>query len=122
MNYVPLSLQPRPFHVVTYEALATRGSEALLPLFADWGLEVPAALEASLRRASSTTKSGSMHGSTHSQPIDQWKKRLTKDQISRVLRVVRDFGMDFYTEECEPDYDRLTRVFADSRQCLALPK
>ena len=108
MNYVPLILRPRPFHVLAYESVATRGVEALGPLFADWGLDVPSTLEASLRRASSTTKAGSMQGIVHSQPIDQWKRKLTPDQIARILKVVRRFGMDCYSEECEPDYDRLT--------------
>jgi hypothetical protein len=106
-NYVPLSLRPRPFHVIAYESLATRGITDLVPMFADWGLEVPAAIEQSLGRASATTKSSAMQGTQHRQSIDQWRKTLTADQIHRILRVVRDFGMDFYTEDPEPDYDRL---------------
>jgi hypothetical protein len=101
MNYVPLTLRPRPFHVVAYESLATRGSADLAPIFADWQLEMPAAIEESLGRASATTKAGGTRG------IDQWKKTLTREQIDRILRVVRDFGMDFYTEDPEPDYRRL---------------
>jgi hypothetical protein len=112
MNYVPLSLQPRRFHVVAYESLATRGVEALVPLFADWGLEMPAVMEKSLGRASATTKAGSMEGTVHRQPIDQWRRKLTADQITRILRVVRVFGMDFYTEDSEPDYDRLSRTMS----------
>jgi Sulfotransferase family len=106
-NYVPLALQPRPFHLIAYESLATRGVTDLAPAFADWGLEMPAAIERSLTRASATTKSGAMRGATHLRPIDQWRKTLTPDQIQRILRVVRDFGMDFYSDDPEPDYDRL---------------
>ena len=106
-NYVPLSLRPRPFHIVAYESLATRGTEDLAPIFADWGLEMPGVIEESLGRASVTTKAGSMQGATHHKPIDHWKRALTHDQIRRILGVVRDFGMDFYTEDPEPDYDRL---------------
>jgi hypothetical protein len=103
MNYVPLRLRPRPFHVVAYESLATRGVQDLAPIFADWGLEMPVALERSLGRASATTKAGGGQG----QRIDTWKRTLNADQIARVLQVVRDFGMDFYTDDPEPDYDRL---------------
>jgi hypothetical protein len=110
MNYVPLSLRPRPFHLIAYESLATRGVEDLTPVFADWGLETPAAIEESLSRASATTKSGAMQGTIHRQPIDHWKRRLTADQINRILRVVREFGMDFYDESPEPDYARLSGV------------
>jgi hypothetical protein len=39
--------------------------------------------------------------------IRGWKEGLSKTQRDRVLRVVRDFGLDFYTSDFEPDYDRL---------------
>jgi hypothetical protein len=110
MNYVPLSVRPRPFHVVAYESLATRGVRDLVPMFDDWNLEMPSAIEASLGRASATTKSAGTRGATHGKSIDHWKKTLTPDQITRILRVVRDFGMDFYTDDPEPDYDRLNTV------------
>jgi hypothetical protein len=110
MNYVPLSLRPRPFHVLAYESLATRGATDLLPIFSDWGLDVPDAIQESLGRASATTKAGSMGGATHRQSIDGWKRKLSPEQIARILRVVREFGMDFYTDDLEPDYERLNRV------------
>jgi len=114
MNYVPLALNPRPFQVIAYESLATRGVQDLVPAFADWGLELPAAMQESLTRASATTKAATMRGgASHHQSIDRWKKALTADQIDRILRVVRDFGMDFYTSDPEPDYARLNRVLTN---------
>jgi hypothetical protein len=106
-NYVPLSLHPRPFHLIAYESLATHGIRDLVPMFADWRLEIPDSIERRLGRASATTKSDAAHGTIHQQPIDKWKKVLTPDQIDRILRVVREFGMDFYTDDPEPDYARL---------------
>jgi hypothetical protein len=102
-NYIPLSLAPRPFHIVAYESLVTRGVADLLPMFADWKIDVPAEIEHSLGRLSATTKSGAGQRSR----IDQWKRALTQEQIDRILRVVRDFGMDFYSDDLEPDYQRL---------------
>jgi hypothetical protein len=110
MNYVPLSINPRPFHVIAYESLATRGVSDLIPMFADWGIEVPPAMQASLGRASATTKAAVLQGAGHQQSVGRWRKSLTDDQTERILRVVRDFGMDFYTGAPEPDYDRLNRV------------
>ena len=107
MNYVPLSLRPRPFHVIAYESLATRGAADLVPVFGDWGLPVPEALEPSLGRASSTTKASAIAGPSRRQSIEGWKKVLTPAQVDSILGVVRDFGMDFYTEDPEPDYARL---------------
>jgi hypothetical protein len=110
MNYVPLSLHPRPFQVIAYESLATRGVTDLAPMLERWGIEMPLAMQDSLGRASATTKAPAMKGSSHLQTIDRWKRTLTADQVGRILRVVRDFGMDFYTEDPEPDYERLGRV------------
>jgi hypothetical protein len=110
MNYVPLKLNPRRFHVVAYESLATRGIADLVPVFSDWGIEIPPTMQETLGRASATTKAAAASGTTHQQKIDKWKQTLTQDQIARILRVVRDFGMDFYTDDPEPDYDRLHRV------------
>jgi hypothetical protein len=107
MNYVPLTLRPRPFHVIAYESLATRGAADLEPVFADWGLQMPEAIEASFGRASATTKAGATRRGTGRSAIEQWRKTLSAEQVARILSVVRQFGMDFYTEDPEPDYKRL---------------
>jgi hypothetical protein len=108
MNRVPLSLWPRPFHVITYESLATRGALDLAPIFADWGLAMPATIQDTISRASATTKRGVAQGLQHRQPVDQWTRKLTKDQVAKILGVVRTFGMDFYSEDPEPDYGQLS--------------
>jgi hypothetical protein len=109
MNYVPLSLRPRPFHVVPYESLATRGTQDLLPIFHEWDIDTSVGLEKSLNRASATTKAGVADGIRHRQSIEGWRSRLTADQTARILRVVRDFGMGFYGDDPEPDYQALHR-------------
>jgi hypothetical protein len=81
-----------------------------VPVFNDWGIEVPASIEESLGRASATTKTSAIAGPSHRQSIERWRKVLTPEQVEKILRVVRSFGMDFYTEDSEPDYDRLNRV------------
>lgn len=113
MNYVPLRLNPRPFHVIAYESLATRGTRDLAPVFADWGLEMPAAIGAALGRASATTKAQAIQSGMHNSSIAQWKRTLTIHQIDRILRVVQTFGMDFYSDALEPDYDRLGQALVE---------
>jgi hypothetical protein len=112
MNYVPLSLNPRPFHVIAYESLAVHGLRDLLPMLSAWNLSTPSAMQHSLGRASATTKANAMSEGTHQQAIDRWKRVLTPEQIDRILAVVRDFGMDFYTDAAEPDYSRLREPLA----------
>ena len=37
----------------------------------------------------------------------KWKKFLSDEQIKRILSIVSDFGLDFYTEDIEPDYENI---------------
>ena len=39
--------------------------------------------------------------------LSKWKKYLSEKQIQRILKVVSDFGLDFYTEDIEPDYNNI---------------
>jgi len=39
--------------------------------------------------------------------ISKWKKNLKERQIEKILNVVSKFGLDFYTEQLEPDYHKL---------------
>jgi hypothetical protein len=36
-----------------------------------------------------------------------WRKTLTPTQVRQVLAVVREFGLDFYTDDPQPDAVRL---------------
>ncbi|HEX4932048.1 MAG TPA: hypothetical protein VFV33_02645, partial [Gemmatimonadaceae bacterium] len=42
-------------------------------------------------------------------PRTGWRQRLDDEQVERILRVVRAFGIDFYDEATEPDLRRLER-------------
>jgi hypothetical protein len=37
--------------------------------------------------------------------LSKWKKQFNQDQIDRMLKILSDFGLDFYSEENEPDYN-----------------
>ena len=39
--------------------------------------------------------------------LSKWKEKLSEKQIERILRIVRDFELDFYTDKIEPYYDKL---------------
>ena len=45
-----------------------------------------------------------------SKQLSKWKKYLSKEQIENILGIVSDFGLDFYTEEIEPDYKRIQNL------------
>jgi len=33
------------------------------------------------------------------------EKNLSKKQVDGILKIVSDFGLDFYSEDIEPDYE-----------------
>lgn len=106
-TYVPLMLpQPRPFMVTSYEQ-ATRYPELEFPrLFEQWRLRMPDELLERTRRPSGTTDRGS--GLLQGSDTDAgWHKALSAEQIQRILAVVREFGLDFYTDDPQPDAVRL---------------
>ena len=37
----------------------------------------------------------------------KWKEKLSEKKIRNILKVVNWFGLDFYTEDPEPDYKAL---------------
>ena len=39
--------------------------------------------------------------------LSKWKKILAKEEIERILDIVSDFSLDFYTKDVEPDYENI---------------
>jgi hypothetical protein len=40
-------------------------------------------------------------------PLKGWQRYFSPQQGAKILDVVRGFGLDFYNEDPEPDYERL---------------
>jgi hypothetical protein len=105
--YPPLSLpKPHPWHLVTYERLVRQGRQELEQIFDALEMEMPAEAIKHLRIPSATTKDWS-NVRSGKDPLAGWTKNLTKEQIKQILAVTSTFGLDFYGEELEPDYNRL---------------
>lgn len=56
-------------------------------------------------KPSTTTHDPKYLGTT--KQLVKWKKKLSERQVKDILKVVHWFGLDFYTEDPEPDYDAL---------------
>jgi hypothetical protein len=69
-------------------------------------MEMPAEAIKHLRIPSATTKEWS-NVRAGKDPLAGWTKNLTKEQIKQILAVTSTFGLDFYGEDLEPDYNRL---------------
>jgi len=104
--YVPLALPDRPFILVSYERLVRNGRKELEKIFTTWNIPIPEEAFLRLKRPSATVAKNSqvIHGSD---PLCGWQEGLSRNQVKRILNVASFFGLDFFSENVEPDYDRL---------------
>jgi hypothetical protein len=108
-TYVPLALpQPWPFIVTTYEQATRHPEQEFGRLFREWRLPMPDDLVARTARPSGTTDLGSAMRNNTDGGEAGWRKALTPAQVRQVLDVVRRFGLDFYTDDPQPDAARLS--------------
>jgi len=111
-NYVPINHpKPHPWTTVIYEKLIKDENE-VVRLFKILGEKnIPKSAIENLKEPSIMTlgRDHEMILKTEKQ-LSKWKKALTNKQIERVLKVVKDFDLDFYTEDIEPDYDRFAAL------------
>jgi hypothetical protein len=105
--FAPLSTpKPHPWLLVTYEKLVRHGEEEIQRIFNALELEVPKGAVKGLRVPSKSVREDSpiLAGE---EPLADWTRYLSKEQVKRILRLVSAFGLDFYSEGLEPDYERL---------------
>lgn len=106
-NYVPLSsLCVNSLILVPYEKLVGDGAESLQRIFDLCEIETP---EKAIKRLHRPSKKASndLKVKNVQQQLSKWKKYLSGQQIARILRIVNEFGLCFYTEDPEPDYREL---------------
>jgi len=107
-TYVALSHlrgHPNKGHVVVYEALVTNFEEEVMGMFNYIGEDIPKKVFPLYHKPSRTTQDKSYLGNP--KQLLKWKKRLSEHQIRKILTISHWFGLDFYTEAPEPDYDAL---------------
>lgn len=105
-NYAPLATNKSSFLLITYENLLINPREEIKKIFNAWDIEIPDIIYEKFSDSSSTTHRNINH-QNKTEVLGTWRKVLKDDQRKNILKVVRDFGMDFYTEDLEPDYERL---------------
>jgi hypothetical protein len=106
-NYVPLSLpKPHPWSLVIYEKFVKERKEEITRLFNEIGVKnIP---RSTFRKLNAPimlkTSTGEIVEKADKQ-LSKWKESLSEKQIERILKIVSEFGLDFYTENIEQDYD-----------------
>ena len=110
-NYIPLSYQkPYPWSIVIYEKLMKDGEREINRLFNEIGEKnVRRSAYKHLKIPSMVIQKGESDIVTKADiQLSKWKKSLSEKQIKRILSIVSAFGLDFYTEDLEPDYKKIT--------------
>jgi len=109
-NYVPLSsTKPHPWKTLTYERLVIDGKKEIIRLFKEIGVKnIPEAAFHHLKIPSTLAPQKEHEIVVNSdQQLTKWKKILSKKQIENILNVVSEFGLGFYSEDPEPDYNNI---------------
>jgi len=109
-QYVPLSYlsrHPDAWYVAVYERLVVDFTNEVKRIFEYIGEDVPSAAYDLYHRPSRTTRDYRYVGTK--KQLLKWKEKLSERQVEEVLRVIGWFGIDFYNQNPEPDYDALRR-------------
>ena len=106
-TFIPMNMpKPHPWYLVTYEKFVEDGYNELQHMFNYLNKPVPEAAYKQLRIPSKSTLDKSDFAQGKGALIG-WQNNLTSEQISQILRVCHDVGVDFYTDDLYPDYSKL---------------
>jgi len=112
-TYIPLhQTKPHPWCLTSYERLVTNGPEELRRLFQYLDQPIPPKVLKQLSVPARTTSKTSDVRKKGADLLAGWKKHLNAEQIREILDVTHQAGLDFYTEDSEPDYQKLNSLTA----------
>jgi hypothetical protein len=108
-NYVPLNWQkPHHWTTVAYEKLVKDENEVIRLFNIIGEKNIPQSIMENLKEPSMLTLGRDRDIILKAdKQLSKWKKSLSEKQIEKILNVVKDFNLDFYTENIEPDYGRI---------------
>jgi hypothetical protein len=109
-NIVPLNEKNTKWDTLIYEKLVTNGESEIGKIFCSTGeekslssaldqMKIPSLL--TFEDARSLIKNSKLQ-------LSKWKNSLSEKQIERIIKVVNDFELNFYTEDIEPDYSKIS--------------
>lgn len=104
LDQLPALMQPTPlpWTLITYEELVLHPQVTIQKLFQRWNIDLDMDLALKkLQVPSSVVNRAGISG------ISGWKKQLTDEQVSRILKTIHAFGLTFYGYHEEADYDCL---------------
>jgi hypothetical protein len=107
-TYIPLKyINFKKYHLIIYEKCVKNGEIELKKIFNYLDKNIPKMANYGLSEPSFTSYNKSYVGSI--KQLKKWKKKLSKDQIESILKIVNWFDLKFYSENEEPDYTLLNK-------------
>jgi len=98
--------KPHPWILVSYEKLVNQGESELQRIFNALDMYLPEDAVKQLKVPSWSARK-ECPIITGEDLLADYKKFLSKNKIKRILDLVSLFGLNFYGEDLEPDYNRL---------------
>jgi hypothetical protein len=108
-NAVPI-LHPRndrQWITVSYEELYNNPDSELERIFSRIGIPIPGGLMDFVRNPSATSLTGSHSDILSGQQLSSWQKKLSKEEIKRILAITKEFQLDVYDDSPMPDLSRI---------------
>ena len=105
-NLLPLKSQNRNWITVSYESLFLNPLNELERIAHHLNTEVSNFNTENINNPSKTTKEGSGILENRNQ-LSNFKRHLSSEQIKEILDIIHSYGIDCYSDELEPRYDKL---------------
>jgi len=108
-NLIPLSYdQSSSWYILPYERLITKGIKEVKNLFNWLEKDIPVETLKQFNIPSIVTREKEpLKVTEKNYQLSKWKRNLSNNTVKRILKIVSDFGLRFYTENLEPDYHNL---------------
>ena len=111
-TFVPLNCKkPRPWTTIFYEKCIKDRDKIISNIFDEIGLEKPSDKDIIYENKPSMSASWSEESKSITnadKQLSKWKRTLSEKQINNILKIVKIFDLDFYTENIEPDYKQVS--------------
>lgn len=107
-NFIPFHYwQPERWSILSYEELVLDSYTVLKRVYSEWGLEPLLDSLWQVKKKSREAREWSQFDSKGKKKLGLYKEFFTKEQICSILDIAREIGFVEFSENIEPDYDKL---------------
>lgn len=92
---------------LSYEGLYKNYNVEIQRIFQRLDLKIPQKIYDGKERASIMAKKHSLNYIQTGNQLFHWKNNLSTTQTKNILRIIKEFGITFYDDSVEPDYEQI---------------